>query len=222
MARFLLAARAMRRSTDSFLRCLLTSLLLASPVLSGCGGEATSPSEPAATAREDGRAAQGDGPGSATGAGADTAGPFAPGCAEPATVVARTGGGLSFPATGSTVRAFLVYQGTDVGLSSLSSFDRVLPPSAGPFEAGVNAGYWAELVDGDGARLYTDGLEDPTRLEAPGPNADFQNVSVDRCTPKQLAVVVPNDARARALVLYASPYGTSGAATELARFAIAR
>jgi hypothetical protein len=129
---------------------------------------------------------------------------------------------VSFPATGNTVRAFLVYQGSDVGVSSLASFERVLSPSAGPFEPGVNAGYWAELVDGAGATLYTDALVEPTRLEALGPNADFRNVAVDRCVPKQLEVVVPNDARARALVLYASAYGTFEAATELARFTIAR
>ena len=133
-------------------------------------------------------------------------------------VVVPPGGTLQPRPTGSTLRLRLSYLGSAVYVTNALGMDLALAPSAGPFAAGVNAGYWAELQDGAGTTLYTELLRDPTVLEGVSDDGGFANGTVPRCTEKLISVDVPNDPSGHALVIFGSPYGTQDAATEIGRF----
>ena len=142
-------------------------------------------------------------------------------CANAEPVLVPNGGTLVRPPTGSVLRLELVYQGDAIGILDARDVDMVISPSDGPFTAGANSGYWAEVRDASGAASFTRLFQDPTNIEGPGPGpGDLVNATIDRCTAKLILLSVPNDASATSLVVFGSPYGTEGAASELARFTL--
>lgn len=130
------------------------------------------------------------------------------------------GGTLATRPTGTVLRISLAYQGTRVAITDVTGLTKILPPSVGPFQAGINAGYWFELRTAGDAVLDTRLIQDPTTQEAPGPDGGFTNSVRPLCDEKTFEVVVPNDPTAHYAVVFGSPYGTQLAATELARFKI--
>jgi hypothetical protein len=198
------------------MRPTLLSLLLGLG-LAACGGATTS--EPAPNDPGPGTT---PGPGTGTpGTGTDPAGPVTTECPNAEPVIVKSGGEIARP-SGSALRLSLVYQGSSIGVTQLRGIDKTLSPSDGPFEPGKVSGYWADLLGGNGARLYTQLFMDPTRLEAPASpgGSDWKNTTRDRCEAKTIALDVPNDPIATTLVVYGSPYGTFEGAIELARFTL--
>jgi hypothetical protein len=141
-------------------------------------------------------------------------------CSTPEIPAVFAGDAIPRPASGSTLRFDFVYQGSAMGMRTVRGVDMTLSPSDGPFKAGYNSGYWADVVDATGAVIFTRLLQDPTVLEAPGPNSDFTNTTVDRCAAKTILLDTPNAGAASEIVFYGSPYGTQDAAVELARFSL--
>lgn len=140
-------------------------------------------------------------------------------CASPASVIAKSGTTIRQP-VGSVQRFQLVYQGSDVGVTSLRGVDMIIAGSDGPFSVGKHSGYWAEVRDGSGKTTFTRLLQDPTRLEAPGPNGTFTNGTVDKCIAKTILVDVPRSPSGSILVILGTGYGGQGTASELARFTL--
>lgn len=144
-----------------------------------------------------------------------------PACPTPAPVLVANGGTIVRPA-GSALRLQLVYQGSSIGVSNVRGVDMILGPSGGPFAAGKGSGYWFETRSASGV-VYQHLFQDPTRQEAPGDpstSGGFSNSTLDRCVAKTILADVPNNASTTELIVYGSPYGTSDAAIELARFSL--
>lgn len=145
-------------------------------------------------------------------------GPIGSECPKPTNALV-TAGGLIVLFGGSALSLQLTYQGSAIGVTEVRTVDKTLVPSVGPFAAGTDAGYWADVLDrSTGARLYTQSLQDPTHIEGIGEDG-FSQILVDKCQPKLLLLDIPHSAPST-IVIYGSPYGTSDAAVELARFQV--
>lgn len=181
--------------------------------LAACGGASggDSPEEPSTT----------EGPSASDSATPGASGPVTTECPDASRALVTGDGTIARPA-GSALRLSLVYQGSSIGVTEVRGVDMILRPSVGPFVPGTNAGYWAETRDARGAALYTRLLQDPTRVEvAPAPGTkDWTNQSLPRCMAKRMELDVPNDANARSIVVFGSPYGTQDGAVEIGRFSI--
>jgi hypothetical protein len=202
------------------MKLLGASSILFCSLVAACGGSV----EPAAGAPSNGPASQaatdaGGSPSTSADSGMTGGEKTASDCKDPEPVLASSGGSLARP-SGSALRLELVYQGSEIGIREARGVPMVLSPADGPFVAGYNAGYWAELRDTSGRTTFTRLLQDPTVLEAPGANGGFTNSTVDRCQPKPILLDVPNDPLAKTLVVFGSGYGTQSAAAELARFTL--
>ncbi len=190
-------------------------LLLLACVACGGNAESTAPTTPPATGEEP-KAPDSETPGNTESTG-NTGGTVGSECANAESVLVKSGETITRP-TGSVMRLELIYQGTSIGVRKVRGVDMIIKPSAGPFAAGTNTGYWADVVDASGAVMYTQLVRDPTRVEAPpspGGN-DWKNATVAQCNPKTILVDIPNEAGT--LVIYGPPYGTQNASSELARF----
>ncbi len=141
-------------------------------------------------------------------------------CPSPTPVIVASGGVITRPA-GSALRLQLVYQGSSIGVTNARGVDMILYPADGPFEAGKISGYWYETRSG-ATTTYQQAFQDPTNQEAPGgPNGEgFQNSTIDRCSAKTIQADVPNNPSTTEIIVFGSPYGTQGAAVELARFTV--
>lgn len=143
-------------------------------------------------------------------------------CANPTRVIARSGESIARPG-GVGLRLYLIYQGASVGLRSIDGVEasppRLGPNAAGPV-AGLHPGYWGELRDADGAKLFFEMFPDVGEREVPpaASGGEFSHVAVDRCEPKLMAAFVPNDPSATDFVVFGSPYGTQAPAVEIGRF----
>jgi hypothetical protein len=64
--------------------------------------------------------------------------------------------------------------------------------------AGQHAGYWGELRDAGGTKLFFVAFPDVVEHEAPPPpgGGEFSHVTADRCEAKIMTAHVPNDASA--------------------------
>lgn len=140
-------------------------------------------------------------------------------CASPAPMIAKNGTTIRQP-VGSAQRFQLVYQGSEVGVTALRGVDMIIGGSDGPFAAGKNSGYWAEVRDASNKTTFTRLFQDPTRQEAPAGNGGFSNGTIDACIAKTILVDVPRSPSGSVLVIFGSGYGTQGAASELARFTL--
>ena len=131
-----------------------------------------------------------------------------------------SGATLTQRPAGSVLRLLASYQGNRIGLAQACGATLTLGPSDGALAAGVNAGYWYELRDGAGQALYTRSFRDPSIAEVPpGPGGGSPtNAPIPYDDEKVLRLDVPNGPAGKAVVIFGSPYGTSEAATELARF----
>lgn len=188
---------------------------LFSLLLCACGGATNEPSGPTTSSSSETAPSQSHGDAPKTEAKTDAKND----CASPAPVIAKSGTTIRQP-VGSVQRFQLVYQGSDVGVTSLRGVDMIIAGSDGPFSAGKNSGYWAEVHDPSGKTTFTRLLQDPTRLEAPGPNGTFTNGTVDKCIAKTMLVDVPRSTTGSVLVIFGTGYGTQGTASELARFTL--
>lgn len=147
------------------------------------------------------------------------------GCADAGalTVQVPPGGTVTRPPQ-SVLRLLFVYRGSQVSISSLFGATKVLPPSDGPFQPGVNSGYWAELQSATGQTLFTRLFQDPTRLEVPPPpppsDGGFSNVTIPECDAKFIFLDLPNNLQAKRIVIFGNGYGSSGFAQELGRFTL--
>jgi hypothetical protein len=200
-----------------------SSLPLLALFLAACGGATNEPSGPAGTGN--------DSPASTS---TSTAPTQTPGtndsqstnalkneCASPAAVIAKSSTTIRQP-VGSVQRFQLVYQGAEIGVTSLRGVDMIIAGSDGPFAAGKNSGYWAEVRDASGKTTFTRLFRDPTNAEAPPPpgGGNFTNATIDKCIAKTILVDVPRSPSGSVLVIFGSPYGTQGTAGELARFTL--
>jgi hypothetical protein len=142
------------------------------------------------------------------------------GCPSPSGVLVTSGSTITPRPTGSALRLDVLYQGYAMGIDGIKGWDAIVPADSGPLKAGFNSGYWFELQDATGVTLYTHWINDPTRLEAPGPSPDggFTNSVRPLCDEKSIRLELPNDPDGKAIVIYGSPYGTQNVASELARF----
>lgn len=140
-------------------------------------------------------------------------------CASSASVIAKSGTAIRQP-VGSVQRFQLVYQGSEIGVTSLRGVDMIIGGSDGPLSTGTHSGYWAEVRDASGKTTFTRVLEDPTRIEGPGDNGGFTNATLDECSPKLILVDVPRSPAGSVLVIIGMPYGARGTASELARFTL--
>lgn len=193
------------------MRFALSSLLLA--WLVACGGAANEPSETPAGSPTAKAPTQ-----SAGSTPAKTNDSPKSDCASPEPVIAKSGTTIRQP-VGSVQRFQLVYRGSDVGVTALRGVDMIIAPNDGPFVAGKNSGFWAEVRDASGKVAYSVLLQDPTRIEGPGDNGGFVNATVDKCTPKTILVDVPRSPSGSVLVIFGSPDGQP-TASELARFTL--
>lgn len=134
-------------------------------------------------------------------------------------MIAKSGTTIRQP-VGSVQRFQLVYQGDDIGVTSLRGVDMVIGGSDGPFSAGTHSGYWAEVRDASNKTTFTRLFQDPTRQEGPGANGGFSNATLDRCIAKMILVDVPRSPSGSVLVIYGMPYGKPGSTSELARFTL--
>jgi hypothetical protein len=202
-------------------------LLLAASIVIGCGGGTTGPDAAGLPSQSQtpgaSSGAHGDDDAPASGTGASETGSTTTGtaCPDPATVLVPSGGAITRPPSGSALRLQLVYQGSSIGVTDIRGVDMIIGPSDGPFVAGKVSGYWAETRTAT-ATVYQHLFRDPTVREAPGApgGGGFTSSTMERCAKKIILVDVPNDASAKELVIFGSPYGTQGAAVELARFTL--
>jgi hypothetical protein len=139
-------------------------------------------------------------------------------CPDPAATIAKSGTTIRQP-VGSAQRFQLVYQGSAIGVSALRGVDMIIGGSDGPFTAGKNSGFWAEVHDASGKTTFTRLLMDPTRQEAPAGNGGFTNSTIDKCIAKTILVDVPRSPSGSVLVVFGSPYGQP-TASELGRFTL--
>jgi hypothetical protein len=186
--------------------------------LAACGGATNDPPGTSSRAPSETPAASSNTPEQTPGASDSTTAPVND-CASPAAVIAASGSTMRQP-VGSAQRFQLVYQGSAIGVTSLRGVDKVISGSDGPFTAGKNSGYWAEVRDASGNSTFSRILQDPTRQEAPGTNGGFSNATIDRCIAKTILVDIPRSPSGSVLVIFGSAYGTQGVANEIGRFTL--
>jgi hypothetical protein len=199
-----------------------SSLPLVCFILAACGGATNEPSGPSGAGNETPAATStSTEPAQAPGRDDSQTNALKNDCASPAAVIAKSGSTIRQP-VGSVQRFQLVYQGSEIGVTSLRGVDMIVAGSDGPLAAGKNSGYWAEVRDAAGKTTFTRLLRDPTNVEAPPPpgGGNFTNATVDKCIAKTILVDVPRSPSGSVLVIFGSPYGTQEAAAEISRFTL--
>ena len=158
----------------------------------------------------------------------DTAGrsepetPLDDGCGGiPSQVKTSSGGTIAISGNGSALRLSALYRGNAIGIEDARAVDMILAPSVGPFEAGKNSGYWAELQDAQGAVLYTDYFFDPLVVEAHFVGGGGSVSERPFCDQKSISIDVPMNKKATRIVVFGNGYKAS-VAKELARFNLPR
>jgi hypothetical protein len=120
------------------------------------------------------------------------------------------------------LRITFVYRGSLVAISNLFGANKVLPPSDGPFQPGVNSGYWAELQGATGQTLFSRLFQDPTHIEVPPPpdGGPFGQVLIPECDAKYFFLDLPNNPQAKRIVIFGNGYSGAGVAQELGHFTL--
>lgn len=211
------------------LKLLVAVGIVVSGAVMACGGEVVVGEQQSGASAEDaGSAADDDaGAGSAAtstkptkDASSDTS-PVDSGCATPvAGVVVAPGGAIPPPTGHVAMQLTFVYQGASVYITRVGARDVAPVGDSTRPQPGVNSGYWVSVHDASDAVLFTQSFFDPTVQEGFGGDGGFSNSTLPVCDPKSFIVDVPNDAAARAVVVYGSPYGTQNVATEIGRFTL--
>lgn len=121
---------------------------------------------------------------------------------------------------GSIVSLVVAVQGPRVLVVNAIGVRGPAEASDPPAKAGFNSGYRFELRDANDAVLYTRFVRDPSILEGPAGGGGLLNATLSWCDEKVMQVQLPNDPKARSIVLFASADGTRKPASELARFGL--
>ncbi|HYC91038.1 MAG TPA: hypothetical protein VEO54_17605 [Thermoanaerobaculia bacterium] len=121
------------------------------------------------------------------------------------------------------LRVTFAVRGGEVRLESAERLEMILPPPVGERpRKGRNGGYWMEVLDQAGNSLFHHLLDYPLRNSAELYSPNHIERVFGEPMDGHFEILVPDDPRARELVLIGIPPHVQpdhGGATELARFA---
>jgi hypothetical protein len=119
------------------------------------------------------------------------------------------------PRSSHTLRLTFAYDGNDVKLVRSQRVAMVTPPSVTPAPEKGHSGYWFEVRDVKGARLYHRAVHDPIRTDVEVFSDDpVQTITrVPIAKPKgQFTLLVPDLPDAHSFHLFGTPAGAKGLA----------